>query len=113
MCGACRCLKEWLMASRRLVPTVIALLSLAHAAGPRTALADYTAPGPGTARIQVTATVLPRASITVLHQEMFLNVTTEDVSRGYVTYGRLRVEVGRTAWGYLLVFAECSVPNLS
>ena len=101
------------MASRRLVPAVIALLSLAHAAGPRTALADRTAPGPGTARIQVTATVLPRASITVLRQEMFLNVTTEDVSRGYVDVpAASRVEVRENSpRGYLLVFAECGVPE--
>jgi len=101
------------MAFRRLVPTLIALLSLAHAAGARNALADRPSPGPGTARIQVTATVPPRASITVLHQEKFLNVTPEDVSRGYVIAPAVsRIEVRENSpRGYLLVFEESGVPE--
>jgi len=99
------------MAFRRLVPMLIALLSLAHAAGARNALADR--PAPGTARIQVTATVLPRASFTVLHKEKVLNVTPEDVSRGYVDVpAASRVEVRvNSPRGYLLVFEESGVPE--
>lgn len=100
------------MAFHRLVPTLVALLSLAHAAGARNALADRPARGPGTARIQVTGTVLPRASFTVLHQEKVLNVTPEDVSRGYVDVpAAFRIVVRENSpRGYLLVF-ESGVPE--
>jgi hypothetical protein len=101
------------MAHRRVVPTLIALLFLAYAAVPRTALAESPAPGRGAARIQVNATVPPRASITVLHQEMFLIVTTEDISRGYVDApAASRVEIRENIpQGYLLVFEGSGVPD--
>ncbi len=100
------------MAFRRIVPMLIALLSLAHAVGARNAQADRRAPGPGAVRIQVTATVLPRASLTVLHQEKDLNVSPEDVSRGYVDIpAAFRVEVRENSpRGYLFFFEESGVP---
>jgi hypothetical protein len=110
----CTQLEELPMAFRRLVPMLIALLSLAHTVGARNALADRPAPGPGAARIQVTATVRPRASLTVLHQEKVLNVTPEDVFRGYVDVpAAFRVEVRENSpRGYLLFFEESGVPEL-
>jgi hypothetical protein len=101
------------MASRRLVLTLLAVLSLAEVAGAEKALADSPAPAPGAAWIQVTATVLPQASLAVLYQDRVLNVTPEDISRGYVDApGASRVEVRENSpRGYLLVFEVAGVPE--
>lgn len=101
------------MAFRRLVPALVAVLSLADAGGGRIASADLPAPVPGTARIQVTATVPALASLTVLYQDAVLKVTPEDVARGYVDApAASRVEVRENSpRGYLLVFEEAGVPG--
>ena len=101
------------MAFRRLIPTLIAVLSLADAAGAQAASPAHRSGTSATARIQVTATVPARATLTVLHQETVLNVTPEDVSRGYVDVpAASRVEVRENSpRGYLLVFEGSGVPE--
>jgi hypothetical protein len=101
------------MTFRRLVLTLLMFLSLADVVGARCASADISSPGSGTARIQVIATVLQWASLTVIYQERSLNVTLEDISRGYVEVpGASRVVVRENSpRGYLLVFEEAGVPE--
>ena len=101
------------MAFHRLVPSLIALLSLGHAVETRNALANGPSPGPGAARIQVTATVTSRATLRVLHQERMLVVTPEDVALGYVDApAASRIEVrNNNRGGCLLVFEGVDGPD--
>lgn len=67
----------------------------------------------GTARVQVTARVPPRATLRVLHQEPVLVVTSGDIARGYVEAERAsRIEVrDNTPGGCLLVFEGVAGPG--
>jgi hypothetical protein len=92
---------------------LVAVLSFADAGAAQEAIPAYRAQASSNMRIQVTATVLPQASLTVLYQERALNVTPEDVSRGYVDAAAAsRVEVRENSpRGYLLVFEVAGVPE--
>ena len=88
-----------------------AALSLAEVAGAQETPREGEIRGYGTAQVLMTARVLPRASLTVLHQSTVLQVTPEDVSRGYVDApfaSRIEVRENSPA-GYLLVFGGTGV----
>ncbi len=66
----------------------------------------------GSAQVTVSATVLPRASLSVLSQQRELTVTDTDIRLGYVEAVRAsRVEVRTNSHeGYLLVFEGLGGP---
>jgi hypothetical protein len=85
---------------------LVAALSLAEVAGAQEIGRMSGPPAAGTARILVTATVPPRASLRALHQERTVVVTPEDVARGYVdapAASRIEIRNNNPA-GCLLVF---------
>jgi len=112
--GALR--REQLRQGRKLQEKLVtaalaAALSLADVAGAQEISRGGESPGYGTAQVLVTATVLPRASMTVLQQSTVLQVSPEDVSRGYVDapYAS-RIEVRENSpSGCLFVFEGAGV----
>ena len=94
---------------------LVAALSMADIAGAQEIRRGSGPPTTGSARIQVSATVLPRATLRVLHQEQTLVVTPEDVARGYVDApAASRIEVrNNSRRGSLLVFERIPAPGAS
>jgi hypothetical protein len=94
---------------------LVAVLSLAEVAGGQEIPRGSGPPPAGAARIRVTATVPPRATLRVLHQTRTLVVTPEDVARGYVDApAASRVEVrNNNRRGCLLVFERIAGPDAS
>ena len=97
---------------KKLVTAALAAaFSLAEIAGAQETPPQGKTLGYGTAPVLVTARVLPRATLTVLHQNAVLQVTPEDVSRGYVDApdaSRIEVRENSPA-GCLLVFVGTGV----
>jgi hypothetical protein len=89
----------------------VAMLALATVAAGGAAGAGRATPA--STRIQVTATVLPRASLKILHQETMLTLTVDDVLRGFLDApAATRVEVHENSpQGYLLVVEELGAPE--
>jgi hypothetical protein len=94
---------------------LVAVLSLAEVAGGQEIPRGSGPPPAGAARIRVTATVPPRATLRVLHQTRTLVVTPEDVARGYVDApAASRIEVrNNSRGGCLLVFERIAGPDAS
>jgi len=92
---------------------LVAALSFAELSGAQEIPRPAGTVAEGTARIQVTARVPPRATLRVLHQEPVLVVTSEDIARGYVEAARAsRIEVrDNTPGGCLLVFEGVAGPD--
>lgn len=92
---------------------LVAALSMAEVGGAQENQRVSGPPATGTARIQVTATVPPRATLRVLHQEQTLVVTPEDVALGYVDApAASRIEVrNNNRGGCLLVFEGVAGPD--
>jgi hypothetical protein len=85
---------------------LVAALSMAEVAGAQEIRRASGPPATESARIRVTATVLPRSTLRILHQARTLVVTPEDVARGYVDApAASRIEVrNNSRGGCLLVF---------
>ncbi|GAB4369023.1 MAG: hypothetical protein Kow00128_14860 [Deltaproteobacteria bacterium] len=101
---------------KKLVAAALAAaLSLAAASGAHAGEAPSARPSAGSssARIRVSATVLPRTTVTVHAQPHALIVTPADVRRGYVEVPRAsRIELASNdPRGYLLVFEPLGGPE--
>lgn len=91
---------------------LVAVLSLADAAGARDVFAGRAQAPPGSATIAVTAAVSPRATMRVLRQNPVVVVTEVDVARGYVDVREAStIEVsGNSPAGYVLMFESLGGP---
>lgn len=92
---------------------LVAVLSLAEAAGAQDALSRKLPSPSATAQIRVSATILPRVSLRVLYQQPVLTIRPEDVARGFVeaaAASRIAVQ-DNSPKGYLLVFERTGGPE--